>query len=112
MCATNVEVGVAISLMALDRGQSRHFADFADGLEPLWRDKSNAFSIVKHFRVTELDLFRPYGTIDMYPVVPGSPLQWFARVDRTARSLLLHTPSPASFLNDLLFDTFLLAVSV
>jgi hypothetical protein len=48
----------------------------------------------------------------MDPVVPGRSFERFARVDRTAGCFLLHTPPSTSFLNDLAFDPFLLALTV
>jgi hypothetical protein len=87
-------------------------AQFAYWLKPLWWNKTHTFSIIQQLCIAEFDLLRPQGAGDMHPVVPSCSLEGFSRVDGAACSLLLHSPTATSFLNDFALDAFLLTVPI
>jgi hypothetical protein len=71
------------------------------------RYRRNAFRWLKSLRVPKLDLWSPDCACNMHPIVVGSPLERFSRIDRPAHFFLFLSIVVGCFLSILTFDTVL-----
>jgi len=86
MSASNMKVVVAGGELARNGWEACFVAELARRLETLFRYEAHAFSRVQVIRIAEANLFRPYCTIYMHPVVPCSALERLTRINRTTCS--------------------------